>query len=381
MSESLPKQANKSYIRTVAKRACQDIAGISWVAGLVGAVVAPLITLATGISNPDNVLETILIAVGGAAIAIIGEFIIRFISVIPQMHKEQLAEIAMLKLGQIPCLGIEGVPCSITTSERHPCQIRITSSKTADNVTVELLSLEDELGNAGKFLHPEFPIALRSETDGINTINPGSSQKYNFFQVAKSNSTKNKFISYFTEESIKDVALFRGNKLYRLKLAATARDLQKVESEFFLKFSCTAGEFCQFDLIPVSPDSEKKAKEFNRALILEALGEFRFALNQRAKQINKMPSEEYHKENIDRGDMKTSSIFSEIEAYFNSNPIDLGTNALADLKSNGKISYDPIHCIYGKTIYHDEWEGMQLLINRYEKNIGNIADKLNAKPL
>jgi hypothetical protein len=159
-------------------------------------------------------------------------------------QKNQLME--KLKLNELPCLRIEGIPCDITTSEKHLCQIRVASTKTADNVQVELLSLEDELGEAGKFLRPAFPINLKPEIPGSNTINPGSSQKYNLFRVIKGE----RFVAYFTQEATKDVAEFFRGKNYRLKLTATARDLPKIEQEFYLNFSYN-GSFIRFELTPV----------------------------------------------------------------------------------------------------------------------------------
>ncbi len=82
-------EKRKSYIRTVSKRACEDIAGIPWITGLIGAVVAPLIALATKFSEPHAVLEMILISAAGAFIAVVGEFLIRFVLAIPKIHEEQ----------------------------------------------------------------------------------------------------------------------------------------------------------------------------------------------------------------------------------------------------------------------------------------------------
>jgi hypothetical protein len=70
-------------------------------------------------------------------------------------------------------LGIEGVPCEITTTEKHLCQIRVTSTKTADNVRVEIVSAEDDYGDVGKYFRPIFSIVLTSESSDPNTINPG----------------------------------------------------------------------------------------------------------------------------------------------------------------------------------------------------------------
>jgi hypothetical protein len=177
-----------------------------------------------------------------------------------------------------------------------------------------------------------------------------------------------------------DVALFRGKKQYRIRIVATARDLPKTEQEFFVIFSHNDDDFWRFNLIPVTPSSEKKAKEFNRALVVATLGQFRLDLLGRAKQINKISSNQYHDENIE-GDEVSARILNEITSYFGQNAIDLGTNALADFQSKQNMDRTPIHDNFGNTIYHDDWQWMQQWLIQGEKNLAKIIDKLNAKPL
>jgi hypothetical protein len=294
-----------------------------------------------------------------------------------------------LRANQLTGLFIDGISSAITTSNRHQCQIRVSSVKTADNVQVEIFDMEDELAEVGKFIHPTFPIILKPEIAGINTINPGSSQKYNLFQVGKSDGAKRignelfpdkNFVCYFTEEATKDVALFRGKKHYHIKIVATARDLPKTEQGFFVRFSRNDDDFWRFNLIPVTPSSEKEAREFNRALVVATLGQFRLDLLGRAKQIIKISSNQYHDENKE-GDDASARIFNEITSYFGQNAIDLGTNALADFQSKQNMDRTPIHDNFGETIYHDDWQWMQQWLIQSEKNLTKIIDKLNAKPL
>jgi hypothetical protein len=289
----------------------------------------------------------------------------------------------------LPCLEIEGITCRIMSNERYPCQLRVSSTKTADNVQVEIQHLEDELGEVGTFIRPSFPKTLKPDIVGANTINPGSSQKYNLFQVIKSDGAKvngkeqiphKNFICYFSEETAADVTLFQWKRFYRIKIVATARDLPKAEQDFFVNFSCKDNEFCRFNLIPVTPSTEKEAREINRALVVAELGQFRLDLLSRAQQINKMSSSQYHDADKD-GDMVSVRIINEITSYFGRYPIDLGTNALADFQSVQNMDTTPIHDIYGKTIHHDDWQWMQQKLIQSEKNLTKIIDKLNAKPL
>jgi hypothetical protein len=160
-------------------------------------------------------------------------------------------------------LEIEGVPLDIASAQYHQCQLRIynkSSTKTADNVKVELIALDDGLENdqAAKYFRPTFPVVLKPEIAGENTINPEASIKFSLFRVTmnvKSAILKDgvavgweqKFIALFGNETTKDVTLFSWKKPYRLKLIATARDFKKVEREFDLVFS-DEGSFCRFIL-------------------------------------------------------------------------------------------------------------------------------------
>ena len=85
-------------------------------------------------------------------------------------------------------LEIEGVPLDIASAQYHQCQIRIynkSPTKTADNVKVELVALDDGLENdpAAKYFRPTLPVTLKPEIVGENTINPEASIKYNLFRV------------------------------------------------------------------------------------------------------------------------------------------------------------------------------------------------------
>jgi hypothetical protein len=175
-------------------------------------------------------------------------------------------------------LEIEGVPLDIATAQYHPCQIRIhnrSSTKTADNVRVELVALEDAAvtGTADDYFRPVLPVILKPEIAGENTINPGASQKYNLFRVTMNIRSailkdgvaigwQQKFLAYFTKETTKDVTQFIGNESYRLKLAVTARDFVKAEQEFNLTFS-NKGTFHCFTLTKIS-SKETKLKEPKR---------------------------------------------------------------------------------------------------------------------
>ena len=187
-------------------------------------------------------------------------------------------------------LEMESVPLDIATAQYHLCQIRIHNknpTKTADNVRVELIALEDAAGTspADNYFRPAFPVILKPEIAGESTINPGASQKYNLFRVTmnvKSAIIKDgvaigwqqKFLAYFTQETTKDVTQFVWKESYRLKLAVTARDFMKAERELFLTFSDEGG-FCRFNLTntQLSKAAEKRQPE-PFVVVPEYVGEF-----------------------------------------------------------------------------------------------------------
>jgi hypothetical protein len=171
-------------------------------------------------------------------------------------------------------LEIVGVPIDIATTQYHLCQIRIhnkNSTKTADNVRVELIALEDAAGGlADDYFRPKFPIILNPEIAGENTINPGASQKYNLFRVTMNVKTaiikdgvatgwQQKFLAYFTQETGKNVTQFIWKEFYRLKLAVTAREFVKLQQEFNLTFS-DEGTFCRFRLATINSIETKTDK-------------------------------------------------------------------------------------------------------------------------
>ncbi len=294
-------------------------------------------------------------------------------------------------------LEIEGVQLDIVSHSKHLCQVRIhnrSSARTAENVQVELAEFEDALGNGQQadYFRPVLPIALRPGRPSGDTINPGGSTKYDLFHVTKNIKTatlardgavagwQQMVIAYFTHETTTNLTQFACNKPYRLRFIVTARDLRKIEQDFQLLFS-EQGELCRFSLTPASSRSTRETAIENRTSLVEALARFRFALRTRAGAIGKMASDQYHQVKMDGTDQKTSKLLAEIETYFTQNPTDLGVAALADLTSKEGMDRSPIHCIYGCTIYHDDWEQVQRWLFQLEKNLARIIDKLGSKPL
>jgi len=166
-----------------------------------------------------------------------------------------------------PSLEIEGVTSDIKAAKWHPCQIRIhnkSSTKTADNVRVELISLDDELKMEAQaaYFRPPFPVILNPEAAGMNTINPGGKLQFRIFCVSANSKTaiirdgnivgyEQKLTARFNPEGTTEnnTAMFHCQKSYRLKLAVTARDFPNTDREFDLTFSTETG-ICQIFLKP-----------------------------------------------------------------------------------------------------------------------------------
>ena len=97
--------------------------------------------------------------------------------------------IADVELLPSPALEIEGIPTETTSAKWHPCLVVVhnkSSTKTADNVRVELISLDDELTLAQQtaYFHPPFPLVLNPESSGTNAVNSGGKMQYRLFNVS-----------------------------------------------------------------------------------------------------------------------------------------------------------------------------------------------------
>jgi hypothetical protein len=153
-----------------------------------------------------------------------------------------------------PMLEIEAVTTNIKSARWHSCKIVIhnkSSTKTADNLRVELISLVDELAMAQQaaYFHPPFPAVLNPEASGTNTVNPGDRMQYHLFRVSANQKPaiiKDGAIVGFNQNitahfNISDAmehntAIFKCQEPYRIKLAVSARDFPISEREFELIF-------------------------------------------------------------------------------------------------------------------------------------------------
>lgn len=334
---------------------------------------------------------------------------------------------AISKLMKLPkrdsYLEIEGIPCDMPASTRYICQIRVhnnNQTKSADDVQVELLEMESSEEENKPFFKLQFPWTLLPENQtGTISINPGGEKIFTLFDAGIQESYKpttiddiyerveaeKKGIKYtppssflvrtfvmcsFKHPDHKKYAFFEKNRNYRLKSRITARDFPPTEIELNLnftgdksgcKFTLTPNQQRESQIVIKSAETAKETRAVKRAAMVEKLAQFRLELTDRAYEIHRMPSDQYHREKINDTDQKSKAIVSEILNFFQENPIELGIPALADFDSTENLIRTPIHSIYGITIYHDEWEGMQNQLRHCERNLEKIINKLEAKPL
>ncbi len=164
-------------------------------------------------------------------------------------------------------LEVERVPCDVKLRNWQLCQTRVhnkSSTKTADNVQVEIIAFEDEYGSEPltATLRPSLPIKL-SPADGVlNIINPGARLLFDLFQCAiiktipitKDGNIVGSEPAYvqarfrsFDDPLKREMAAFQCGKPYKFKLTATARDFSNYEHEYALIFSVENG-VCHFNL-------------------------------------------------------------------------------------------------------------------------------------
>lgn len=284
---------------------------------------------------------------------------------------------------------IEGVPLDIATAQYHICQIRIYNknpNKTADNVRVELVALEDAAisGTADDYFRPLLPVILKPEIAGENTINPGASQKYNLFRVTmnvKSAILKDgnvigwqqKFLAYFTQETTKNVTQFIWKESYRLKLAVTARDFAKVEQEFNLTFS-DEGKSCRFTLTKIN-GKEIKFDEGNKVKAekaVEKLTEFGAIFLQRISAINGIDPNKYNPEKDDETWNANSAVIAYILYNLNQDAAKVYDEGVSEINT-----YSVRLPGVGSTRFEDDYRVVLARLNRRFVNIKRIVDEID----
>ena len=257
MLQPNPKK-KRSYLVRIFIKTSEELEIFQIITDFTGAAVIALIALKIGLAQQSEISELIFLGASGFIGAIIG-FVFRLLFITPyKMDKEKEAEISKLAIQveslQSPALEIESAPLEIKSAKWHPCQIVIhnkSSTKTADDVRVEMVSFDDEikLSAQAAHFHPSFPLVLNPETQGKNTINPGGRIQYRMFRVSANSKPaiikdgqivgyEQKLMARFNSSDVIDnnMALFQCQKPYRMKLVVTARDFQKSEQEFNLIF-------------------------------------------------------------------------------------------------------------------------------------------------
>jgi hypothetical protein len=235
-----------------------------WWSAMSGAVSIPLAFLALFFQGQPQIWFAVLAFVG-VWVFVIG--VIRKHHALVQSHTEEKNRLEkMIESLTVPQIEIQGIPADIATGQYAFCKIQVinkSSNATAENVQVELLSLEDSLdAKEGSYFRPALPFILKPDIVGADTINPGSLLRYNLFRVIMNEGFTREgdaaemvrhlyFLAYFSQDqTTKDVTRFFWKGDYRIRLRATAKNLSKCEQEFNLIFS-ENGSFCRFSLTKI----------------------------------------------------------------------------------------------------------------------------------
>lgn len=292
-------------------------------------------------------------------------------------------------------LEIEGVPIDIKTAQYHQCQIRIhnkNSSKTADNVRVELLVIEDAgISPADDYFRPKLPIILKPEIAGENSINPGGSQKYNLFRIStnvKSAILKNgvaigwqqKFLAYFTQETTKDVIQFVWKEFYRLKLVVTARDFLKSEAEFFLSFS-DEGEFCRFNLTKTKTIETQQDDRIARKKIKDSLAGCRMTIQNLCAQLEGIQYFRYYGETRQNFERDYLNFENSTYQFLNDKVGRSEAISFIDDQRIPKINAPP-DSSFDLPAFRDRWIAKNFMLNRLkfrDEQIEKAETKLDSK--
>jgi len=318
---------------------------------------------------------------------------------------------------QSPSLEIEGIPVDITNGKYFWCQISVHNknpAKSADDVRVELIKLEDSLGDslgegpAASMFHPVFPLTLKPAIAGTSTINPGADTKYVLFrvimqkEVVKENEAYvvacQTFIASFGNEGIaeKNTMVFKWKKTYRLKIAVTGRDIHKVEQEFemtFLDFSpadgvghsddsfekfdktfSEAGEFCRFNLVPIKKltEAEKLARDEKAKKAVEELVKFGQSIAIRISHIKGIEATKYNPDT----DNETWDVIHQAGAYIS---LMLKEDA-AKVFDSGVFEIHGStlpHAQHGSTRYEDGLEQTLARLGRRFVNLKTLIDGID----
>jgi len=281
-------------------------------------------------------------------------------------------------------LEIEFIPSAPTPAKKHPCQILVRNNnpkQNADNLKVELLSFTDNLsGNfsnvAKAYYHPTHfdKVAELKSATGRNSINPGDELEFTVFYFEMGFRVQGQSRSFVVKFDLdkpidKNTAVFHDVIEYRIRFAASARGMARVEKEFKMVFSDEDG-IGRIDLKPiVHLSDEEKRRKSEKAI--EKLTDFSTCFLQRINDIKAITPADYNPQKDDVLWNTNNAAIAYIVLNLNQDAGKVYDEGVAEINSCSVRSPG-----VGSTRYEDDYNIVLARFNRRLLNIKRIVDEI-----
>ena len=317
-----------------------------------------------------------------------GAFVCLWILVI-RMGWKNYRLMEAIKSPNKPDLGFEPVPSDSVPAKRHPFHVRILNknpNRNADDLKVEVISFTDNLSGqfqnvAKRYFHPSHfdKVAELKSATGRNTINPRDGLEFivfHFESAIKIQGQPRSVIATFDLKNTntkENVASFHENKEYRIRFAASARDMARVEKEFEFYFLEIDG-VCQIKVKAVSEftEAEKSERRQKAQKTAEKLTELGQTIFQRISEINGINHNQYNAAKDD----KTRDAISATRAYiflnFTPEAVQIFDEGINDI--HGCFLAPPG---VGSTRYEDAYREVLARLERWFRNLKKIIDEID----
>ena len=281
-------------------------------------------------------------------------------------------------------LEIEFIPNNPTPAKKHPCQIRIRNNnpkQNADNLKVELLSFTDNLSGtfsnvAKAYYHPTHfdKVAELKSATGRNSINPGDELEFTVFYFEMGFRVQGQPRSFVVKFDLdkpidKNTAVFHDVIEYRIRFAASARGMARVEKEFKMVFSDEDG-IGRINLKPIVHLSEEE-RRLKSERAIEKLTEFSTIFFQRINSIKAIPPTNYNPLKDDALWNANDAAIAYIVLNLNQDAAKTYDEGVAEINS-----YSVRQPGVGSTRYEDDYNVVLARFNRRLVNIKRIVDEI-----
>ena len=281
-------------------------------------------------------------------------------------------------------LEIKFIPSPPTPAKKHPCQILVRNNnpkQNADNLKVELLSFTDNLSGtfsnvAKAYYHPTHfdKVAELKSATGRNSINPGDELEFTVFYFEMGFRVQGQPRSFVVKFDLdkpidKNTAVFHDVIAYRIRFAASARGMARVEKEFKMVFSDVDG-IGRINLKPIIHLSEEeRRRKLEKAV--EKLTEFSTIIFQRINSIKAIQPTNYNPQKDDALWNANDAAIAYIVLNLNQDAAKTYDEGVAEINS-----YSVRQTGVGSTRYEDDYNVVLARFNRRLVNIKRIVDEI-----